>query len=213
MRFAQRSLFSSQELSLETQGLYVCRKNGHGQKTVEFLFPYEEMLPLRLERHRTLPLQGFGLLAVGLALTGWELLRDFANTQDTVLAEAWLPALSILVLLGLFIYYGINNWWYHITLSTPHLNVMLADRPRQQADLLVFASALEIRTKAYLRNEYGGINPLGIIEPQLRRVAWLRELDVLSAPEATAMATRLTGRLTADPLRSMGQELEAPYVN
>ena len=72
---------------------------------------------------------------------------------------------------------------------------------------------LERRTKTYLRNEYGQVNPLGFIEPQLRRVAWLRELEVLSAPEAQALATRLTGRRSPDTLRSMGQELESPYLN
>ena len=38
-------------------------------------------------------------------------------------------------------------------------------------------------------------------------------IRVLSAREAQALSTRLTGRRSTDTLKSMGQELESPYLN
>jgi hypothetical protein len=93
------------------------------------------------------------------------------------------------------------------------LAVTLAGRPWQRKQFRTLVAELERRTKTYLRKEYGQVNPLGFIEPQLRRVAWLRELEVLTAPEAKALSIRLTGRLSNETMRSMGQELESPYLN
>jgi hypothetical protein len=213
MRFAQASFFSSQELSLEAQGLYVCHKNGRGHKTMEFLYPYEELLPLRLNRHRSLPFQTLGSLIFGLAIVARWLWLDLAPGRGVSTIDAMLLITGVLLVLSLLLHYGVNNWWYHVTLSAPNLNLTLADRNSQESSLEAFSEALEARTKAYLRREYGGVNPLGMIEPQLRRVAWLQELEVLSSSEALALATRLTGRISSQPLVSMGQMLEAPYVN
>ena len=76
-----------------------------------------------------------------------------------------------------------------------------------------FVALITDHTKVYLRREYAPINPLGLIEPQLRRLAWLHELAVLDTPEAQALATRLTGKLPGRDFRSLGQRLERPYVN
>ena len=59
---------------------------------------------------------------------------------------------------------------------------------------------------------HADVNPLGLIEPQLRRLRWLRELGVITEAEARIGTVRLTGRHT-DTLQGMGHELEAPYVN
>ncbi len=91
--------------------------------------------------------------------------------------------------------------------------MVLADRPNERKELYRFSENLENRTKSYLREHYGAINPLGLIEPQLQRLRWLHKLEVLTDKEARALSTRLTGRVEDSPLLSMGQELEAPYAN
>jgi hypothetical protein len=159
-------------------------------------------------RHHRLPFQGLGglLLFAAWLVSHW-LLRTFVTTEPGLILLAQLVSLAVV---GFF---GVHEWWYKVTLSTPHLNITLADRRGQRVRFNAFAEALEARTKTYLRQEYGTINPLGIIEPQLRRVAWLRGLEVLSATEARTLTTRLTGQLPLPKLGKMGLKLEAPYVN
>jgi len=119
----------------------------------------------------------------------------------------------LLIGLGLLVAYAHRNWWHQAIVHTANLRVALADHPRDRRQLRAFVQNLENHTKHYLRQEYAPVNPLGLIEPQLRRLAWLHKLDVLSTPEAQALATRLTGRLPGRGFKSMGRRLEAPYVN
>ena len=99
------------------------------------------------------------------------------------------------------------------TLATNRIRLSLHDRPGQQAALETFTHALRLRAHAYLREEYAQVNPLGPIELQLHRLHWLHNLDVLSEPELRVLSTRLTGRLSQEPLKLMGMDLETPYLN
>lgn len=206
MLFQQKLPFRSTTLGLRTHGLYLCQRNGTGHVTLEMEMPYEEMLPLRLERRRHIP-WGSVLLALFVGAGVWTILTRPSMLPETLVQRALLVGGVLLA----WFFIGLRHWWTKQVLHTARLHLVLADTDR--AELHHFATALEQRAKAYLRNEYGRVNPLGYIEPQLRRLHWLRELEVLSNGEVSALTTRLTGRLTAQPWRSMGQRLEAPFVN
>lgn len=212
MQFQQRQLTRATLLALREHGLYVSQHDGRGQADIAVEIPYEELLPLRLEYRSSVPRQPLRwvLLGVwGLFLFSREFLYSFRPAGE----EFWTTALGTALLLGLAVLYAWRNWWHHAIVHTAHLRVVLADSPRDRRQLRHFIRQANEHTKTYLRREYAGINPLGLIEPQLRRLAWLHELDVLDTPEAQALATRLTGRLPGRGFRSMGQRLEAPYVN
>ncbi|TGE29378.1 hypothetical protein [Hymenobacter metallicola] len=211
MFLEQRQLTRVTQLALRPHGLYVCERTRQGKKILEFEMPYEEVLPVRVERTtstpqlKLAPLAFFWLASLVLQQAG-KRITDLTTTE-------WAVAFGILAVLVAGYFYGQNNWWRHFTLGTARANITLADRSRQRQDLDRFADALDKRTKAYLKEHYAAVNPLGIIEPQLQRLHWLQHLNVVSEAEARALATRLTGQISNVPLKSMGQNLEAPYVN
>jgi hypothetical protein len=208
MQFQQSQLTRSTQFTLREHGFYISQRGSRGQVDIAVEIPYEELLPIRLEYRNIVPqrqlLWGLGgLLYVGLHLARPQLIANQPLSDDV-----WMWAFGVgAALVGLFIY-GLHNWWHQAILHTARLHVVLADHPRDRRQFRAFAEKLDAHTKNYLRKEYGAINPLGFIEPQVRRVAWL-----LSAAEAKALTTRLTGRLTERGLRSMGQRLEPLYVN
>ncbi|MBC8082743.1 MAG: hypothetical protein H7Z21_05975 [Hymenobacter sp.] len=207
----RRLLAGTTQLALRPHGLYVCQRNGNGHPTLEFEMPYEEVLPVRVTRHRTTPqLTWLPLTILWLAMNT---LQRLLPANGSLADAAWLVAFGLGGLLVAGYFYGQRNWWQHVTLGTARTSITLADRPEERASVNKFARVLEQRAKTYLRDEYATVNPLGIIETQLHRLHWLRNLDVLSEAEARALSTRLTGRLTSPPLRSLGQMLETPYVN
>lgn len=207
----RRLLAGTTQLALRPNGLYVCQRNRAGRPVVEFEMPYEEILPIRVTRRRTTPqLTWLPLTILWLSIN---LLQRLIPSNSPLSDATWVGlfvAGTLLILGGL---YAQRNWWQHVTLGTARANITLADRPSERASVDKFARVLEQHTKAYLREEYANVNPLGVIETQLHRLRWLRTLDVLSENEARILATRLTGRLDMPPLRSMGQVLETPYVN
>jgi hypothetical protein len=210
MEFKQHQFTKTTQLVLRENGLFVSQRDGRGQVDIAVEIPYEEVLPVRLDYRSSAPKLagrwlGFGLF--GLV----NVLREVWPAQPS--NEDWGWAFATLVALGLAVLYAHRNMWHKTVLYTAHLQVVLADHPRDRRQLRAFIQNLEKHTKSYLRREYAPINPLGLIEPQLRRLAWLHELDVLNTPEAQALATRLTGRLPGRGFRSMGQKLDAPYVN
>jgi hypothetical protein len=213
MQFQQSQLTRTTQFALRQDGLFVSQRDGRGQVDIALEIPYEEVLPLRLEYRNTLPTQR---LRVFIAVGGWLAIQALNHYRPghTVLPENfWVYVLSGLAGLGLVVLYAWQNWWHQAIVHTANLRVALADHPRDRRQLRAFIKNAENHTKAYLRREYAPINPLGLIEPQLRRLAWLHELDVLGTPEAQALATRLTGRLPGRGFKSMGQKLDAPYVN
>lgn len=207
----RRLLAGSTQLALRPNGLYVCQRNRNGSPILEFEMPYEEVLPVRVIRHRSTPQLSWVPLTV--LWISMNVLQRLLPTSGPMSNTAWvgLFGLSGLLLAGYL--YGQRNWWKHVTLGTARANITLADRPAERASVDKFTRVLEQRTKDYLRNEYATINPLGVIELQLNRLQWLRRLDVLTESEVRILATRLTGRLDSPPLRSMGQVLETPYLN
>jgi hypothetical protein len=207
MLIEQRQLTQTTQLALRPHGLYISRKNRRGQTTLEVEMPYEEVLPVQVERRRNLPPR-WQLLGLAYA---WLVGTQYALKQSTAL-YGFVALGAGLALVALY-WYGRRNWWQHFILTTTHARVVLADHRNERKVLLRFTEALEQRTKDYLREHYGNINPLGLIEPQLQRLRWLRKLEVLTEKEARALSTRLTGRIEDSPLLSMGQELEAPYAN
>jgi hypothetical protein len=210
MEFKQNQITRATLLALRKDGLFVSQRDGRGQVDIAVEIPYEELLPMQVEYRRNTP--QFNGRWVGFGLFGLlNLLRAARPAELT--PEGWGWAFGVLVGLGLLVAYAYRNWWHQAVLHTAHLRVVLADHPRDRRQLRAFLENLEKHTKTYLRREYAPINPLGLIEPQLRRLAWLHELDVLDTPEAQALATRLTGRLPGRGFKSMGQKLEAPYVN
>jgi hypothetical protein len=206
-----RLLAGTTQLALRPNGLYICQRNSNGRPTLEFEMPYEEVLPVRVTRFRTTPqLSWRPLLILWFAVN---FLQHFIPTNEPLSDTAWLGLFAFGGLLIAGYLYGQRNWWQHVTLGTARTSITLADRSEERASVDKFARDLESRTKAYLREEYANINPLGLIDTQLHRLRWLRKLDVLTEQEARILSTRLTGRLDSSPLRSMGQELESPYVN
>ncbi|WP_223648902.1 hypothetical protein [Hymenobacter psoromatis] len=213
MQFQQSQVTRSTQLTLRKDGLYVNQRDGRGQVNMAVEIPYEELLPMRLEYQRVVPAKNLRWLAAGaLWIIGNAARVQFENLRSLP-PHFWLYALSVALGMALVVLYAWQNWWHQATLHTAHLQVTLADRPRDRRQLRAFVRSLETRTKDYLRSEYAPINPLGLIEPQLRRLAWLHELAVLETPEAQALATRLTGRLPGRGFRCLGQRMEALYVN
>ncbi|RYF11116.1 MAG: hypothetical protein EOO40_03900 [Deltaproteobacteria bacterium] len=213
MKFQQRQLTRTTLLALREHGLYVSQHDGRGQADIAVEIPYEELLPLRLEYRKAVPAKGLRWLTVGvLWVMGNAVQQQFFGARP-VSEEFWTFAFIASAALVAGLLYAWHNWWHQAIVHTAHLHVVLANHPRDRRTLKHFVQQAEDHTKGYLRREYAPINPLGIIEPQLRRLAWLHELDVLSTAEAQALATRLTGRLPGRGLRSMGQKLESPYVN
>ena len=212
MIFTQKQLFlGTTHIALRAESLYVCKRNPQGVATLETEVPYEEILPIKSGEHRHIPTNQLLLTGMLLVFLGYGPWRAWLATGEAgfQLYSWWL----ILGVNALAIWIRFEQQWCTFRLQTAHLAVTLAGRPWQRKQFRALVAELERRTKTYLRDEYGQVNPLGFIEPQLRRVAWLRELDVLSAREAQALSTRLTGRRSTDTLRSMGQELESPYLN
>ncbi len=213
MHFQQRQLTRATLLALREHGLYVCQRDGRGKIALELELPYEEILPVRAERRRHVPQrQLMGLLfgALWLAATT---LSPRAGGGAGWLAQFWGWAFAAGAGLVAFFMYGLHHWWSQRILHTARAQVVLPDTPAERAAFHDFTVALDRRAKTYLRREYGAVNPLGVIEPQLRRVAWLQKLDVFSPAEARALTTRLTGRVPNAPLSSLGQDLDMPFVN
>ena len=212
MIFTQKQLFQgSTQIVLRTDSVYVCKRNPQGVATLEAEVPYEEILPVRAKENRHLPTNQLLLTVLLLGVLGAGPLREWIATG--VASASLYGWLFVVAINGLASWLRFEQQWYTFQLQTAHLALTLAGRPWQRKQFRALVAELERRTKTYLRDEYGQVNPLGFIEPQLRRVAWLRELDVLTSSEAQALSTRLTGRLSPDTLRSMGQELEPPYLN
>jgi len=212
MTFTQKQLFiGTTHVALRPESLYVCKRNPQGVATLETEVPYEEILPLKAVEHRHIPTNQLlftGLLLLLIGVGPW---RTWLAT-----GEAGYPLYSWWAILGVNVlasWLRFEQQWCTFRLQTARVVVTLAGRPWQRKQFRALVAELERRTKTYLRDEYAQVNPLGFIEPQLRRVAWLRELDVLSAREAQALVTRLTGRRGTGPLKGMGQELESPYLN
>ncbi|GAB3572366.1 hypothetical protein [Hymenobacter daeguensis] len=212
MIFTQKQLFlGSTHLALRAESLYVCKRNPQGVATLETEVPYEEILPVKFGEHRHIPTNQLLLTGLLLAFLGYGPWREWLATGTAPAAlYGWGAVLGLNLLAG---WLRFEQQWCTFRLQTANMVITLAGRPWQRKRFRTLAAELERRTKTYLRGEYGQVNPLGFIEPQLRRVAWLRELEVLSAPEAQALSTRLTGRRGAATLNSMGQELESPYLN
>ena len=214
MQFHQRQLTRSTTLSLRTHGLHVAQRDGQGRLKLEAEMLYEELLPVQLEYRNVTPRRHLGWLIFSILYVSMHLAQPLLTTGAQPLSdEAWGWAFGTGLGLVLLILYAQRNWWHKVVLHTPRLQVILADHPADRQQLRTFVRSLQDRTKTYLRQEYGQVNPLGHIEPQLHRLAWLRELEVLSPREARALTTRLTGQVPAATLRSMGQELEDLFVN
>ncbi|RYY20831.1 MAG: hypothetical protein EOO36_02400 [Cytophagaceae bacterium] len=191
------------------------QRDGRGQVDIAVEIPYEELLPVRLEYRSIMPTRALSVACFGLLYLGLHLARPLleAGSRAAWPDEAWLSLLGVsAALVGLFMY-AWNNWWHQAILHTGRLQLVLADSPRDRRQFRDFTERIDAHTKAYLRQEYGAINPLGYIEPQLRRLAWLHDLGVLSSAELRALSTRLTGRLSERRIRSMGQRLEALFIN
>ncbi|MFD1469312.1 hypothetical protein ACFQ48_13860 [Hymenobacter caeli] len=211
MHFQQRQLTRATLLALREHGLYVCQRDGRGHIALELEMPYEEILPVRTERRRQVPQrQLMGLLfgALWLAAT-----LGRPGGGAAWLAEFWGWALAAGLGLVAVFFYGLHHWWSQRVLHTARAQVVLPDTPAERAAFHDFSLALDRRAKTYLRREYGTVNPLGNIEPQLRRVAWLQELNVFSPAEARALTTRLTGRVPNQPQTRLGPDLDLPFVN
>lgn len=213
MQFQQSQLTRSTQFTVREHGFFVSQRDGRGQVDIAVEIPYEELLPIRLEYRNTMPQRQLLWVLGGVIYAGAHLARPFIVENQPVPNDVWAWAFGLSAALVAFFFYGLNNWWHQAILHTARMELVLADHPRDRRQFRAFTEKLDAHTKNYLRQEYGTINPLGTIEPQVRRVAWLRELGVLSATEARALTTRLTGRLSERELRSMGQRLEALYVN
>ncbi len=213
MHFQQSQLTRSTQFALREHGFFVSQRDSRGQVDMSMEIPYEELLPIRLEYRNTLPRRQLLWVLGGLLYAGAHLARPYVTGSQSLSADALFWVLNAgAVLVGVFLY-ALRNWWHQAILHTGRLRLVLADHPRDRQQFRAFTEQLDAHTKHYLRREYASINPLGYIEPQLRRLAWLHELGVLSTAEARALGTRLTGRVSERRIRSMGQRLEPLFVN
>ncbi|SNS01161.1 hypothetical protein [Hymenobacter mucosus] len=195
-------------LELKAEGLLVRQRNS--AVGLEMEVPYEEILPVRTQQQPARQIKSFVIYILSLLAASTYPWHAWVSTGQTKHLIMWglLLALSAL-----------NTWlrydtlWPACTLHTARLTLRLGRRPWRFRAFREFAVALELRATDYLRQEYAQINPLGPIDYQLHRLRWLHHLDVLTAAELQTLSTRLTGRVSLDPLKLMGQELETPYVN
>lgn len=212
MNFTQKQLFQgTTHLALRAESLYVCKRNPQGVATLETEVPYEEILPVVASEQCHIPVTQLLVPAVLLVLIGYTPWREWLTTGHA--SASFYTWWLILAFNAVGTWLRFEQQWSTFRLQTAHLVVTLAGRPWQRKQFRALVAELEKRTKTYLRDEYGKVNPLGFIEPQLRRVAWLHGLKVLSTREAQALSTRLTGRRGSGTLRGMGQKLESPYLN
>ncbi|RPD44997.1 hypothetical protein DNI29_20100 [Hymenobacter sediminis] len=198
---------------MRQHGLYVSQRNRRGVAWLETEIPYEELLPVGLEYAAPGPLRAPSLGSwVGIWVV-LQVLVQLLKTQPQLSEElVWVGAIGFV--LGLSAVYLVRRYLQRtVTLGTNRIRITLRDQKNQRAALEAFTEELRQRAHGYLREEYAQINPLGPIELQLHRLKWLHHLEVLSAAELKSLSTRLTGRLSLDPLTLMGQELETPYVN
>ncbi|WP_188556575.1 hypothetical protein [Hymenobacter glacieicola] len=197
---------------MRQHGLYISQRNRRGVAWLETEIPYEELLPVGLEYAAPTPLR---LPPVGTWVVLWllvQVVHQALKNQAGISSEFWVAGLGFLVGLGA-VYVVRRHLSHSVTLGTNRIRITLRDQHSQRAALEAFTNELRQRAHSYLRDEYAQINPLGPIELQLHRLNWLHQLKVLSSAERQVLRTRLTGRLSLDPLTLMGQELETPYVN
>lgn len=218
MHFQQSQLTRTTQFTVREHGFFVSQRDGRGQVDIAVEIPYEELLPIRLEYRNQVPRQVLPMAIFAFVFWALHLVRPWLAAgrlpaANDVLGDSWLLVMGTGVGMGGLCVYAWRHWWHQAILHTGRLKLVLADHPRDRRQFRDFTEQLNAHTKAYLRQEYGAINPLGYIEPQLRRLAWLHDLGVLSAAELRALSTRLTGRVSERRIRSMGQRLEALYVN
>lgn len=202
-------LRGSTQLLLRQHGLHVSQRGWRGVAWLETEIPYEELLPVELEYASPSPLHIEPLLIVAW-LIAQAALHLTHNQQDT--ATLLVGGLGFVLGLGV-VALARRRRARTVTLATNRIRIVLRNRRSQHEALEAFTTELRQRAHGYLREEYAQINPLGPIELQLHRLRWLHQLRVLSTEELQTLSTRLTGRLSLDPLNLMGQELETPYVN
>lgn len=212
-QFAYTHLFRGTTLLLlRPHGLYVSQRSRRGGAWLETEIPYEELLPVSLEYQEPAPLR---LPPAGIWVAVWVLLQGITRlvkNQPGVATELWVACIAFLVgLAGVLL--TRRYWGRTVTIGTNRIRVTLPNRRGRRDALETFTEALRLRAHAYLRDEYAQVNPLGPIELQLHRLNWLHHLNVLSEQELRTLSTRLTGRLSLEPLKLMGQDLETPYVN
>ncbi|MFD2785140.1 hypothetical protein [Hymenobacter rubripertinctus] len=212
-QFAQTHLLRGSTLLLFRQhGLYVSQRRRNGTAWLETEIPYEELLPVGLEYQTAAPLR---IPPAGMWVAIWVILQGLSrllSKQAGLSTELWVACGGFLLgLLG--VYVARRYWGRTVTLATNRIRLSLHDRPGQHDALATFTDALRLRAHAYLREEYAQVNPLGPIELQLHRLHWLHNLNVLSEQELRILSTRLTGRLSLEPVKLMGQDLETPYLN
>jgi len=199
-------------LLLRQHGLYVSQRNRRGKAWLETEIPYEELLPVELEYHEPAPLR---LPPAGTWVAVWVIVQGLSRlfkSQQQLPTELWVACIGFLLgLAGVLI--TRRYWGRTVTVGTNRIRITLPNRPGKHDALETFMEALRLRAHAYLRDEYAQVNPLGPIELQLHRLHWLHHLDVLSEQELRTLSTRLTGRLSLDPVKLMGQNLETPYLN
>ncbi|MCA8830990.1 hypothetical protein [Hymenobacter pini] len=212
-QFTQTRLFrGTTRMLLRPHGLYVSQGTQRGATWLETEIPYEELLPIGLEYHKPAPLR---VPAAGVWVACWLVLQGlsrFLKSETTFPTELWVACCGFL--LGLLAVLLIRRYaGRRVVLTTNRIHLTFRDTPRHRAALDTFAEALRLRAHAYLREEYASVNPLGHIELQLHRLHWLHQLQVLSEQEYRTLSTRLTGRISLDTVKLMGQDLETPYLN
>ncbi|QIX62896.1 hypothetical protein HER32_17635 [Hymenobacter sp. BT18] len=194
-------------LVLRQHGLYISQRKRNGVAWLESEIPYEELLPVSVEH--TQPTWSFSWVWV-LVWLGYHLASAALHMADD--PEAWVAMLAFGLVVGSIV--ALRRWYgATTTLYTNRLRITMPLRASQRAAFEAFTDELRHRAHGYLRSEYAQVNPLGPIELQLHRLHWLHHLNVLSEQELRTLSTRLTGRLSLDPLKLMGQDLETPYLN
>lgn len=195
-------------LEMRPDGLLIRQRTA--AMTLETEVPYEEILPVRTQQQPPRQVKTFLVYVLSLLAASWYPWHAWLVTGQSKHLLMWA---LLLALSALNTWLRFDTLWPVCTLHTARLTVKLGRRPWRFRAFREFAVALELRANDYLRQEYAQINPLGPIEYQLHRLRWLHHLDVLTSAELQTLSTRLTGRLSLEPVKLMGQELETPYVN
>jgi hypothetical protein len=172
----QHPILGYSHLIMQEAGLRVEEKRFFNR--TEFVIPYEDLMPLDVARFHNFPFR--------LTLAALFVFFGCSKATYTIITQAgqresalWLLLILSGVLLGV-IAQALRLWKHEFILTTGRGNIMLFDSRRNRKALYAFANALRDHTILYLRNQYGKVDPLLPVEPQLARFEWLRNLGVLN---------------------------------
>jgi len=174
-------------LIMQETGLHIEEKRFFNR--TEFLIPYEDLMPIDVARFHNFPFR-LTLAAVfvlfGCLKATYTLITQAGQRESAL----WLLLILSGVLLGV-VAQALRLWRRDFILTTGRGNILLFDSRRNRKALYAFANTLRDHTILYLRNQYGKVDPLLPVEPQMARFEWLRNVGVINDTQFQQLKTCL----------------------